>query len=222
MLLVFPFFGSPDLSKLVWFIFLDVDLPIAFLFAQGDFPVPFFSGCSFCFAACELGQHRISSVVLHVKNWFFSLQYCLGFRSVFFALALGGNSRELLFTYRWLLAHREPQDSCSSFLGSARPLRLARDFSGLSSAASTLLLSSFSAWALASCARAPARGFIFWCSVPVHWFVLRFPAHGLGSRSALPPIWSRVSVAPASVSYSRPALVLPPDLHYFAAAGVLL
>jgi hypothetical protein len=45
-------------------------LPIAFLFTQGDFPVPFFSGCSFWFAACELGQHRIASVVLHVKNWF--------------------------------------------------------------------------------------------------------------------------------------------------------
>jgi hypothetical protein len=76
MLLVFLFFGSPDLSTLVWFVVLALILPIIFLFAQGDFPVSFFSGCSFRFAACELRQHRISSVVfiLLVKNSFFSLQ----------------------------------------------------------------------------------------------------------------------------------------------------
>jgi hypothetical protein len=75
MLLIFLFFDSPDLSPLVWFVVLALILSIIFLFAQGDFPMSFFSGCSFCFAACELGQHRISSVVfvLCVKSSFFSL-----------------------------------------------------------------------------------------------------------------------------------------------------
>jgi hypothetical protein len=76
MLLVFLFFGSLDLITLVWFVVLALILPIVFLFTQGDFPVSFFSGCSFRFAACELGQHRICSVVLvlRVKNSFFSQQ----------------------------------------------------------------------------------------------------------------------------------------------------
>jgi hypothetical protein len=128
---------------------------------------------------------------------------------------------KLLFTYRRLFAHMELQDSRSCFLGSARPVRLAHDFPVPSSAVRTLLLSSFFHLGIGILRQSagPWLRFSLQCScTPV---VLRFPTHGLGSRSALPPIWSRFLSSPASISYVAWSqfchlicMILPPPMFF--------
>jgi hypothetical protein len=112
-------------------------------------------------------------------------------------------------------------DSCSSFLGSARPLRLTRDFPGPSFCrpdSARLIIFLPGRWHPALERRPMAS---FFGAVFLRAGLLRFPAHGLGSCSALPPIWPRFRSSPTSISYAALSLfrlliymILPPLVSF--------